>query len=100
MRTAARVDSNQAEIVRALRQAGCFVTSLAAVGHGVPDLLVVRAGVVHVLEVKDGDKVPSARKLTPDEAAWHEVAAAHGYAVPVVESVADAMRAVGLAGEG
>ena len=42
MRLAARVDSTQAEIVAALRAAGCSVVSLAPVGHGVPDLLIGR----------------------------------------------------------
>ena len=40
MRRAARIDRNQPEIVKALRQVGAHVTSLAAVGDGVPDLLV------------------------------------------------------------
>jgi hypothetical protein len=34
MRTRARVDANQAEIVRALVDEGCSVVSMAAVGRG------------------------------------------------------------------
>ena len=37
---AARVDQNHVEIVKALRDHGAFVVSLATVGKGVPDLLV------------------------------------------------------------
>jgi hypothetical protein len=38
------VDANQAEIVKALRQLGCSVLDLSAVGGGCPDLLVGRLG--------------------------------------------------------
>lgn len=62
-----RVDANQAEIVRALREQGATVTHLHAVGHGVPDLLVGWAGMNYLVEVKDGKG-----KLTPDETEWHQ----------------------------
>ena len=66
-----RTDSNHAEIVAALRQAGCTVRSLAALGEGTPDLLVGADGRNLLLEVKDGAKPPSHRRLTADEQAWH-----------------------------
>ena len=93
MRRAAKVDDNQGEIVAALRAAGCSVTSLASVGRGCPDLVVGRAGVTYLLEVKDGSKPPSKRRLTPDEKAWH---GAWRGQVAVVESVQDAFKAVGM----
>ena len=71
MRRAAKVDANQAEIVDALRRAGCTVQSLAAIGKGCPDLLVGYMDVNFLLEVKDGAKPPSARKLTDDQDNWH-----------------------------
>lgn len=71
VRRAAKVDRNQAEIVEALRAIGCSVQSLAAVGVGCPDLLVGYRGVNWLIEVKDGDKPPSARKLTHDQEIWH-----------------------------
>jgi Holliday junction resolvase len=49
---AARVDENHREIVDALRAAGCSVLSLAAMGSGVPDLLVARNGHMWLVEVK------------------------------------------------
>jgi len=67
LRRAARVDANQTEIVKALRQIGCSVFSLSSVGHGVSDILV---GFRHrnlLIEIKDGSKPPGARKLTPDQ---------------------------------
>jgi len=64
MRRAARVDANHAACVRAFRNLGCSVVSLAAVGGGVPDLLVGIRGHNVLVEVKDGDKAPSRRALT------------------------------------
>ena len=72
MRTAARVDANQPKIVQALRQIGATVQHLYMVGDGCPDLLVGFRGINYVLEIKDGDKPPSKRKLTDDETRWHD----------------------------
>jgi hypothetical protein len=66
MRRAARVDANQDEIVSALRSVGAAVQSLAAVGRGVPDLLVGYRGELYLLEVK----MPG-ETLTPRELTWH-----------------------------
>lgn len=71
VRKYARLDANHGAIVTALRQCGCTVQSLAAIGSGCPDLLVARNGQMWVLEVKDGNKPPSARQLTEDEKLWH-----------------------------
>lgn len=94
MRRAARVDANHTEIVAALRAAGCSVSSIASVGGGLPDLVVGRAGMNYLLEVKDGAKSPSARRLTGDELVWHENWRG---SVETVYSVQDALEAVGLA---
>lgn len=72
MRKAARVDANQEQVVSALRGLGATVQSLAATGKGVPDLLVGYRSKNYLLEVKDGRKPPSERKLTPDQEIWHE----------------------------
>jgi hypothetical protein len=73
MRKAAKTDRNQIEIVDALRQIGASVQSLAATGKGCPDLLVGYRGINYLMEIKDGDKVPSARKLTIDQEHWHSL---------------------------
>lgn len=67
MRKKARVDSNQKEIVEALKKIGCSVVSLAPMGRGVPDLLVGYKGHNYLLEIKDGTLPPSKQKLTEDE---------------------------------
>ena len=70
-RIAAKVDSNQGEIVRFLRSIGASVASIATVGTGVPDLIVGYRGVNYLVEVKDGSKPPSQRRLTPAEEKFH-----------------------------
>lgn len=91
MRRAAKVDDNQAEIVAALRKIGASVQPLHAVGQGCPDLLVGWRGMTSLLEVKDGKKPPSARKLTEDQEKWH---ANWRGQVAVVETVEQAIEAV------
>ncbi len=67
----ARTDANHHVIVDALRKVGATVQSLAAVGKGVPDLLVGWQGQNYLMEIKDGSKAPSERKLTADQIKWH-----------------------------
>lgn len=95
MRRRAKVDQNHGIIVDALRKAGCSVQSLAAIGHGCPDLLVGRRGWrnLFLLEVKDGSKSPSRRKLTEDQVRWR---AKWNSPVYTVTSVDEALRFVGV----
>lgn len=90
-RHAARVDGNHGAVVEALRKAGATVQSLATIGNGCPDLLVFYRG-LYLLEVKDGNKPPSARSLTPDQVEWIK---AWGGPVFVVESPAHALTVIG-----
>ena len=64
MRRAAKIDANQTQVVIALRAAGATVQSLAAVGVGVPDLLVGFRGQTYLMEVKDGQKAPIEMKIS------------------------------------
>ena len=66
MRYANRIDANQNAIVEALRKAGAYVRIISQ-GDGIPDLLVAYKGYTILMEVKDGNKPPSARKLTEAE---------------------------------
>jgi hypothetical protein len=91
MRRVARVDDNHADVVAALRRAGCSVQSLAPLGRGVPDLLVGVAGQNRLFEVKDGAKAPSRQRLTEDELEWH---ATWNGNVVTVTSAEEALRVV------
>jgi hypothetical protein len=92
-RRAARIDANHAQIVRALRDIGASVESLASQGRGCPDLLVGFRSRNLLLEVKDGAKPPSAQVLTPDEQRWHRDWRGD---VIVVRSVDEALKAIGV----
>jgi hypothetical protein len=68
MRRAAKRDDNEKEIVVALRKAGAYVSFI----DEPCDLIVGYQGKTILLEVKDGNKPPSARKLTPNEQKFHD----------------------------
>jgi len=91
IRRAARVDANHAEIVAALRAIGASVADTCGVGGGFPDLVAGFRGANWLLEVKDGAKYPSARKLTEDQQTF---AQAWRGQWACVESVDDAIRVV------
>lgn len=94
MRRAAKIDANQTAVVKALRAAGATVHSLAAVGDGVPDLLVGINGRTALIEVKDGAKVPSKQKHTEAQTVWH--AAWQGGTLATVNSPEAALRVLGV----
>jgi len=90
---AAKIDENHQEVVRALRTAGATVHSLAAVGKGVPDLLVGYRGQTFLMEIKDGRKSPSERKLTEPQIQWHAVW--RGGPLAIVENPVQALQMIG-----
>lgn len=62
-----RVDANQKEVVTILRKCGYSVAITSSLGNGFPDLVVARNKRTVLVEIKDGTKPPSKRKLTDDE---------------------------------
>lgn len=73
---AKKIDANQPEIVKALRKIGCSVAITSAAGDGFPDIVVGRTDINGakrnwLIEIKDGNKPPSARKLTNDQVIFH-----------------------------
>ena len=50
-----------------MRRLGWSVLDLADAGDGVPDYVVGKPGLAVLVEVKDGNKIPSKRKLTEKE---------------------------------
>lgn len=63
-----KIDENQKQIVRALRAVGARVESLADVGNGCPDLLVLFRKNIYLLEIKRDAKA----KLKPAQVIFHE----------------------------
>jgi hypothetical protein len=89
-----RRDANHAAIRDGLREAGYLVQDLGDVGDGCADLLVAhKANRLRwrLLEVKDGSKPPSARRLTPAEEEFREQWGPH---YTVVTSLAEALEAL------
>jgi Holliday junction resolvase len=86
---AARTDDNHTEIINAFRSCGFSVQDLSAAGDGIPDLLIGRRGKNYLIEVKDGNKPPSKRKLTQKQLDWHDAWLGQ---VEIIESVSDVMR--------
>lgn len=95
-RFARNADSNQTLIVSALRQVGALVQHLHTVGGGCPDLLVGFRKRLVLLEIKDGSKKPSERRLTEAEEKFHALWKGAGFPVFVVETVEQALEAIGL----
>jgi Holliday junction resolvase len=62
-----KVDTNQKEIVEALRACGFSVVHLHAVGKGCPDLIAGRLGVNYLIEIKSAKG-----KLTPAQVEFHD----------------------------
>lgn len=85
-----KVDTSQAEIVKALRGIGAKAHSTSIVGDGFPDLAVIFRGTTVLLEVKNPGP-PSSRALTAKEAAFH---ASWPGEIPIVTTPAEAIVAV------
>lgn len=73
MRKKARVDDNQNAVVKALRQiTGVTVAITSQLGNGLPDFIVGTKGKNYMIELKDGKKANSKKKLTEDEQEFHD----------------------------
>lgn len=83
-----RVDSNQKEIVKALRKLGVSITSLSKVGGGCPDLIAGVAGKNVLLEIKNKYGF---NRLTDQQKRWHEQWSGQ---VAVVTDIDEAIEAI------
>jgi hypothetical protein len=67
-----KVDANQKELMTKLRTIpGITVASTHTIGKGFPDIVIGYKGLNYLVEIKDGTKPPSQRKLTKDEEIFH-----------------------------
>lgn len=99
MRRAAKRDSNHAAVVRALEAAGCVAIDLAALGGGVPDLLVYRkaTGLLRLIEIKNPEReLRKNGQPTGRQSKTRELQAGFATKVPVwrVLSVEEALAAM------
>ncbi len=90
LRQAAKKDRNHQIIVAALRKAGVKVRNLNE--RDLPDLLCGYAGQIVLLEIKDGKRKPSERRLRPGQQAFFDEWT--GYPIFKVENIADAFSAL------
>jgi Holliday junction resolvase len=85
MKYAAKADRNQPEIVAALRSIGARVVPTHTVGQGFPDLVVAIGSRTILIEIKDGQKVKSKRRLTPQQEEFHAAWTGEIYVVETIE---------------
>jgi Holliday junction resolvase len=90
-RYASKVDANHAAVREALRQVGWTVVDFSRAGSGVFDLLALKPGKCLFVEVKDGQKSASRRRLTPAQVELHGEFARAGWPVVVITSVSEAL---------
>ncbi len=69
---AKRIDANQPAAVDYLRSVGWRVFIASDFGRGFPDLVCARGRFTALVEIKDGSKPPSERKLTKPEQEFHD----------------------------
>jgi hypothetical protein len=90
-----RKDDNQRDVEQALARAGALwidCTGDPCIGF---DGLIAFRGKLFVVEVKDGAKVPSARRLTKGESTRKFELEMKGVEYNVVESVDEALKLIG-----
>lgn len=91
---ARRKDANHNTITGVLRQVGAELLETYQLPAAL-DVFVAYRGRWVLLEIKDGTKPPSARKLTEDEAATVARIARTGAPVHVVTTPDEALKAIG-----
>lgn len=94
-RRASRRDNNHAAIVAALHSVNAVVMQAAEAPALGFDLLVAYCGQIYIIEIKDGRKPPSERRLTTNEQAQQAALARHGVEYHIVLSEDDALRVIG-----
>lgn len=89
MRRAAKIDSNQHEIIDVFKRYGFSVLMLHQLGHGCPDILIGKHKQNTLVEIKDGNKSKSKRKLTEDQQVFHETWKGSVYVVESIQQAID-----------
>ena len=89
-----RIDTNQPEIIKCFEKLGMSVAATSDLGDGFPDIVVAFGKVTVLVEIKDGAKPPSKRKLTTDEQVfknrwqgWYEIVESTPQAVKLAQKI-------------
>lgn len=89
-----KVDSNQAELVKQIRQIpGVTVKHTHTVGQGFVDVCVGYRKLNYLFEIKDPSKPPSARRLTPEEEKFHQEWTGSVHVVETIDDVLNILTA-------
>ena len=94
---ARRTDTNHGDMLTMARDVGAEVLDLHAL-PGALDALIGYRGVFYLVEIKDGAKTKSKRKLTPAEVQTIDRFRLIGCPVLVVETTDQLLRAIGAIG--
>lgn len=91
-----RVDSNQAEIVQALRKVGAdWIPTSEDPRSGCDGFIAFRSR-LYIAEIKDGSKPASAKRLTEKELLRKASVERCGVVYNIIESVDDALKLIGV----
>ena len=88
---AKRTDFNQKQVVEGLRKFGMTIAVTSSLGSGFPDIVVGYKGKNWLFELKDPEKSPSQKKLTPHE---EEFKASWRGQYNVVETIEDVLKII------
>lgn len=91
MRIKARKDANHVQVVKQLRKAGVSVLDIAVLKNCC-DIVCGFRGKNYLFEIKDPNKTPSQKRLTPGEEIFHKTW--YGQ-VNVIETVDEALKLMG-----
>lgn len=90
MKMIKKTDANHKEIIDGCRKIPSIsVFSTHMVGKGFPDIVIGYKGINYLVEIKDGKKSKSQKKLTNDEIKFH---ASWCGQVNIVENIDDVLR--------
>jgi len=84
---ARRKDANHAVVIGAFRACGALAIDTSRLGEDFPDAVIGFKRVWKLVEIKDGDKPPSARRLSEGQEKFHVACGLAGLPVLVVERV-------------
>lgn len=96
MPRASRIDGNQASLDKLAADLGAVVIRASVAPELGFDRLYAYRGRLHIVEVKDGGKAPSKRRLTENETRLRDRLEAVGVAYNVIETEADLLRLFGV----